>query len=339
MERVPQPASREESLNIVFSAPNQVELRREDVHPPQRGHVLIESRCSLISTGTELTCLERRFAPGTHWDEWVKYPFRPGYSAVGVVRQVGRGVRSLKQGDRVASHGPHAQNLLVAESDATAVPDAVPDDEAAWFALACIAQIGFRHVPIAHGDTVVVIGAGVLGQLAVQYARLAGAEEVVAIGRSLPRLEVVAAHGATRTLALPADEALPNVHQLTGQRGADVVLDVTGNAQVFPYALRMARRFGTVVLLGDTGYPQEQRLTSEVLVNGLRVVGAHFDHASPAEHAEMTQRFFASLQRRELRVGDLITHRVNPREAADTYSALSASPQDFLGVVFDWTLL
>ena len=55
---------------------------------------------SLISTGTETICFARRFDPGTHWDHWVQYPFRPGYSTVARVEEVGEGVTGLQPGDR-----------------------------------------------------------------------------------------------------------------------------------------------------------------------------------------------------------------------------------------------
>lgn len=328
-----------QSWNVLFTAKDRVELRRELVEWPGPGHVLVETRCSLVSSGTERTCLERRFAPGSHWDQWVTYPFRPGYSAVGTVRAVGKGVDDLQEGDRVASHGAHAQYLVVAASDTTTVPETISDEEAAWFAIACIAQIATRNVELRPHTTVVVIGAGILGQLTVQYARLAGAGEVVSVGRSPFRLAAAASHGATRTIALGADASVAGVRKATAGRGADAVFDVSGNPEVFPHALRMTRRFGTVILLGDTGYPGEQRLAAELVLNGLRVVGAHFDHARSAEHAELARRYFAALERREVRVGDLITHRVHAREAVDGYATLSANGRDALGVVLDWTQL
>src|ERR687884_322753 len=91
-----------ESLNLYFIGPGQVELERQPVRPPGPGQVLIETRRTLISTGTELIALHRRFEPGSHWDRWVQYPFSPGYSSAGIVREVGEGVENLKPGDRVA---------------------------------------------------------------------------------------------------------------------------------------------------------------------------------------------------------------------------------------------
>jgi 2-desacetyl-2-hydroxyethyl bacteriochlorophyllide A dehydrogenase len=328
-----------ESLSVAFTAKDRVELLREPVDRPKRGQVTVKTRCSLISTGTERTCLERRFAAGSHWDRWVEYPFRPGYSTVGVVEEVGKGVRTLQPGDRVASHGSHAQYVLVAESDATIVPDAVRDEEAAWFAIACIVQIAFRRASIKRGDTAVIIGTGILGQLAVQYARRAGAAEVVGVGRSLPKLQAAASHGATHIVELHAEEAVPRIQELTKRRGADLVLDVTGSAEVLRDALRMAKPLGTVILLGDSGYPEEQRLTGELLLNGLQLVGAHFGNASAKEHAELAQGFFVSVQEGEIRVDDLITDRVDPRDAATAYAKLFTNPSETIGVVFDWTQL
>ena len=330
--------ARTQSLNIAFTGPGRVELLTEPVKPPKRGSVIVKTRCSLISTGTETTCLERRFAASSHWDRWVRYPFRPGYSSIGVVDEIGKGVHTLQPGDRVASHGPHAQYVDVAESDTVLVPDGLSDEEAAWFALACIVRIGFRRVRIEPLDTVAVLGTGVLGQLAVQYARNSGAAQVIAIGRSLPRLEAAAAHGATAVVASEASDAVEKLRELTG-KGATLVFDITGNSDVLQDALRMAAPRGTVVLIGDTGFPEKQRLTADLLLKGLRLVGAHFDHASPDEHAELALEFFRSLQAGELRVGDLITDRVDPRNAVDAYKRLSMNAVSTIGVVFDWTQL
>ena len=102
-----------DSLSILFTGPGQVELERHEVLPPGPGQVLVETRRTLISTGTELICLHRRFEPGSHWDAWVKYPFSPGYSSAGVVREVGDGVEGLRPGDRVATRRPHRQFVTI----------------------------------------------------------------------------------------------------------------------------------------------------------------------------------------------------------------------------------
>lgn len=133
---------RPESLAVLFTGPGQVELRRERLARPRRGQLLLEGRRSLVSTGTERTCLQRDFAPGGHWDEWVTYPFHPGYSYVGASRG----------GERFCAHVPHAQRALLDAGAAIPVPDGVEDEEACWFALASIAQLGIAAAAIAPGD-------------------------------------------------------------------------------------------------------------------------------------------------------------------------------------------
>ena len=319
---------RPEGLAIAFTGPDRVEVKRERLPRPRRGEALLEARVSLISTGTERTCLRRDFAPGTHWDSWVTYPFRPGYSFVGVT---GRD-------ERVCAHAPHAQRVVVDEKQLIPVPDAVGDDDASWFALASIAQIGVAAADLAPGDPVVVLGAGVLGQLVAQLARIGGAGSVILVARSQPRLDVALGHGVSHAVAADAGAAREQVLELTGGDGAAVVFDVTGNEPAFAAALKLARPRGTVVLLGDAGNPAEQRLGPELLLNGLRVVGAHFEHADVGDRGRMAAEFFSAVTDGSLVVSDLITRRVRPQDAAAVYASLREPDPTRLGVLFDWGL-
>jgi len=170
-----------ESLNIVFTGKNEVITRREPLPELDSGQILVQTLKTLISTGTEGIVLQRKFEAGTHWDNWVKYPFYPGYSNAGRVLQVGPDVRDLQPGDRVATRTRHGQYSIADASRAVKIPDAVSDEDATWFGLAGIVQNGVRAAEHALGDVIVVIGLGLLGQLVVQYARLSGAREIIAV--------------------------------------------------------------------------------------------------------------------------------------------------------------
>ena len=328
-----------DSLDIYFTAKDTVAVQRQPVPDLKSGEILVRLRRSLISTGTECICLQRNFAPGTHWDKWVQYPYRPGYSAVGIVTEAAVGV-----GDRVAMPVKHGQYAVLDADRAVKIPDAVSDEDAAWFYLACIAQNAVRRAEHRLGDDVVVIGAGILGQLVVQYTRLLGAGRVIVIDTAPARLALAAAHGATHTLSISSADAEAAIASLTNGRLADVVYDITGNAAVLPTALPLARRFGKVILLGDTGAPSEQRLTGDVIRRGVTLIGAHSTNPPPTAsdyehwtHEHMTQLFFTYLERGEMRVEDLITHRYDPREAAAAYAMLSQDRSQAMGVLFDWT--
>ncbi len=101
-----------ESRSIVFPQAGQVEIVEEAVAPPGPGEVLSRARLSLVSLGTEGHCLRGVYDPGTYWEEYIRYPFRPGYSMAAEIVAVGQGVTAHKVGDRVTSWAPHAEFFL-----------------------------------------------------------------------------------------------------------------------------------------------------------------------------------------------------------------------------------
>src|SRR4051794_16220277 len=180
--------------SIIFTGKDQVQVIDEDAPPPPgAGEIAVHTTRTLISTGTEGIVLGRKFSPGTHWDTWVKYPFRPGYSHVGRVTAVGDAVEEFRVGDRVTSRAGHSSRANVKAIHAVRIPDAVSDDDASWTALGKIAQVGVRAAEHRIGDTVAVIGLGLVGQLVTQYVRLMGASEIIAIDPAEMRLKMAAA--------------------------------------------------------------------------------------------------------------------------------------------------
>jgi 2-desacetyl-2-hydroxyethyl bacteriochlorophyllide A dehydrogenase len=332
------------TLNVVVPEKNMVELREEDVPPVGPGQILTKSLFSLISTGTELMILTGNFAPGTHWHEWIKYPFTPGYSCVGRVLETGPGVSGFSPGQIVAVRDKHRQFQVSDSRTVFEIPEGIVHEDATFFALGAIVQIGLRAAQHEMGDSVVVLGQGLLGQLTVQYARATGARQIIAIDPSAARLRFSRNSGATDAIESGAEQARDVVAGLTGGRMADVVYDITGRPAVFPSALRLARTFGKVVLLGDAGNPSEQRLTSDVIVRGLHVIGAHDLH-TPAQvdeyhfwtKANIIAVFFDYLQRGQLSVNPLITHRFAARQAPDAYRMLLKERENAMGVILDWS--
>jgi 2-desacetyl-2-hydroxyethyl bacteriochlorophyllide A dehydrogenase len=318
----------------------------EPVKELESQQVLVQTTKTLISTGTETICYGRLFDPGTHYDNWVKYPFPPGYSLAGRVLSVGAEVKDFKEGDRVAIRANHQQYVVTDATELHHIPDNVSDEDATWFGIANIVQNGVRRAEHKLGDTTIIIGLGLLGQLVTQYARLLGGREVIAIDPAEQRLKMAASHGATQILPMTAEAAYDEVMRLTGGTGADVVYEITGAAPVFSAALRLPRRFGCLLLLGDTGRPAAQHLTPDVVLKGLRVVGAHdsnppavsTDHAQWS-HRQMTELFFTYLGRGDMRVSDLVTHRYAPQKASEAYNMLMEKRAEAMGVIFDWTQL
>ena len=334
------------SRNVVFTAPKTVALVAEEIPPATPRSILVRAEHSLVSTGTELICLGGEYEPGSHWDKWVKFPHKPGYNLVGIVEEAGAEVTEYSVGDRVALRANHKEwtrwNCVLADRGLK-VPDEIAPDAAAWFGMACIAQIGVRRAAHALGDAVVIIGAGLLGQLVTQYLRLQGAREIIVIDTAPARLQLAKDHGATQTLNMKVGEARAAVYDLTGGLGADVVYDITGHVAVFAPALGLARRFGKLLLLGDAAQPAGQHLTPDVVTRGVQIVGAHdsMPPKIPSEHdrwthSEMSRLFFSYLQRGQMRVADMVTHRFAPEDTPQAYAQLLADRSTALGVIFDW---
>jgi len=330
------------SKAIVFTGARQVELVENEVHEPGAGEMTLQTLVTLMSMGTELICYRGESDPGTHWHGWVKYPFYPGYSCVGKVIKVGEQVDNFKEGDRIFSCLSHRQytNISADSGSLVKIPEEISDEEASWCKLATITQTGVRLVEHAMGDTAVVIGLGPLGQLTTQYLRVMGLREVLAIDMLQPRLDRALEHGATAAFCGSAEDAKDFVLEHTDGQLADVVYDVTGYYTVFPMALKLARRFGKVILQGDSPHPSKQHLTHDVLTRQLKVLGSH-NESLPPQYAHWTRKrqaelFLKYVQRKQMRVKDLITHRFDPSEAAEVYAKLDKDRGDSTGVIFDW---
>ncbi len=334
------------SLYIVFSEKEKVEVREETIAPPKPGEVLCAAEKSLISIGTEDYCLRGIFDPGTNWAAWVKYPFRPGYSMAARVIAVGKGMTELKEGDRIVAWVEHQQFFKIRSQQVQPVPEDLSDEEATWAVLACTTQLGVRRAALQLGETVGVVGLGMLGQLVTQYLAIAGARKIIAIDPVQFRLDVARAHGTTHMLALDAVSARPEVEKITAGRMLDVVFDITGHPAVLAPAIQLLRRLGRVVLLGDTPNPTQQFLGPGVVSNSIAILGIHAtarpEQASdfnPWSNHEMVALFFDYLQQGRMRVSDLVTHRYSPLDAPQVYESLRHDRSAAIGVIFDWSLI
>lgn len=328
---------------VVFLAPRQVELRERSLPEPGPGQALLRTRCTLISTGTELTALTGEFPPDSAWARYVQYPWTAGYSHVGVVERVGEGVEDLRPGDLLAGHAPHADRAVVTVSRAERVPPEIAPEAASFLPLAQITLNGVRQGEVALGESVVILGAGLIGQLTARFCRLAGARPVLLVDQSEPRLHHAAGTGC---VAVPAGEAAAVEQAVQSElRGlkADVVIEASGNPALIPLALRLTRRRGRVVILGSPRGPVAIDFHDEVHTLGLRIIGAHNSTHPPTEtpdspwtlhrHARL---FFDLLADGSLDVAPLITHRFPGAEAADAYGMLLEDRTRAMGVILDW---
>ncbi len=332
----------ETGRRVVFPRKNAVEIEKFEVPELKDGQVLVETRASLISTGTELAYLQGITKPiqmGEH-----KYPIVPGYSAAGVITAVGKGVTNLKKGDRVCGGNRHGTRLIVEAAEAVRLPDNVSFEEATFHALGATSMNGIRLSRLVLGETVVVFGMGIVGQLALQIAKAAGAAKLIGVDLSDKRLEMAKRVGATVT-AKPDEAALEAlVKDLTGGEMAEVVVEATGNPKVFPLALKLAAQLGRVIALGSPrGNTPELDLYTELHCRGIQLIGAHaamhplvatpYNRWTRPRNREL---FLDLISRGQLQTKPMITHRMPFAKAVDGYDLLVKDRTQAVGVILEY---
>jgi 2-desacetyl-2-hydroxyethyl bacteriochlorophyllide A dehydrogenase len=326
-----------DARRLVFHGKQQVALEPFDPGAPGKGHVRIRAHLSLMSTGTENIVFNRMFDADTHWDKWVKYPFYPGYASVGVVEAVGEGVENLKVGQRVTFRNGHRSHAVESAATCVPIPDELPLEQAVWFALAKITFHGALAAGYSLGDSVLVIGAGPIGQMSIRWARAAGVESLIVVDTAAHRMPLAKAGGATTAITAPIKEARDAVFAAGGGKLPRVVIDSTGNAAVFAAALGLAARFGKVVIMGDTGSPTHQALTPEVIMNGLTIVGAHDSHTAPPwTDASIIKLFFSLAASGRFPLQGLTSHIFKPEQCAEAYTTANRDRATTMGIIFDW---
>jgi threonine dehydrogenase-like Zn-dependent dehydrogenase len=331
---------------ITFPRANEVSVVAEDVGDPGDGQVLCRAVASLVSRGTETFCLKGLYDPGTYWEEFIRYPLVPGYSMVAKVEAVGAGVTSLKPGDRVTSLDPHRQVFLAKAAELYPVPEDITDAQATWASLGRTTQLAVRRAKPELGESIGVVGLGTLGQLVVQYLRIAGARRIVAIDIDPARVALAVASGATHAVTSSAADAHAAVADITDSHMLDALFEVTGRPDVLAPATLLLRKLGRLVLLGDSPTPSQQNLGPRVVGDSLSILGIHgylFPGVrtvfNPWTAAEMTEVFFDFIRQKRMDVTPLIARTASPLDARQVYDGLASGRDNSIGIIFDWTRL
>lgn len=253
---------------VVWSAQRTAGLEDFEPGPVGPRDVAVSAELSLVSPGTERAHLLA--LPNTPQ----RFPLYPGYSMVGSVLAVGSEVSGLEPGDRVFCYGPHWSTVTVPSAMAVPVPDGVDPHGAGFTSLSTISLQGIRKAGVEIGSRVAVLGTGLIGLFAVEWARVAGADEVWVVEPVADRHPLATAAGATRVFGSWQEVAAAGL-------APEVVVDCTGAGDAIVGALEICARRGTVVVLGSPrGQAESVDFYRTVHLKGLTVVGAH-DYVRP----------------------------------------------------------
>lgn len=364
-------------------------LALKDVPDPKvrAGHLLVRTRASLISAGTERMVVQfakkSLLAKAKERPDLVRKvldkakrdgiaatiqavmgrldePLPLGYSACGDVVALGDGTEGqFRVGQRVAIAGAglanHADYNVVPVNLAAAVPDDTNDEEACFGTLGAIALHGVRNMELEFGDCAAVIGAGLVGQLAVQFLNLAGIR-AIALDYNASRLELTRYSRAELSWNLSDGDPTEAVMEMTRGRGCDGVLiaAATDSSAPFDLAASVARDRARISMVGVTGTEFSYRdfMKKELSLVVSRSYGpGRYDSDfegrgmkypvgyvpwTETRNLEETLRRMSRQSDHRLAVEPLITHRFPFARAEDAYELVTENTEPHLGVVLNY---
>lgn len=181
-------------------------------------------------------------------------PLPLGYCNVGVVEAVGKGVHGFIVGDRVASNGNHAEYVCVSENLCAKIPDNVRDEEAAFTVIGSIGLEGIRLCNPAFGETITVIGLGLIGLVTVQILRANGCR-VVGFDFDKQKVDIARSMGITALNTEEGTDPVKFVQNLTNGIGTDglIITASSKSDEIIHQAAEMSRQRGRVILVGVIG--------------------------------------------------------------------------------------
>ncbi|HEV2125521.1 MAG TPA: bi-domain-containing oxidoreductase [Chloroflexota bacterium] len=278
-----------------------------------------------------------------------------GYSAAGIAVEVGEAVAGVAPGQLVATGGAgsanHAEFQAVPALLCSAVPEGVPPTDAAFATVASVALHGLRLAEVGPGGKVVVIGLGLLGQLAVRLAQASGCD-VAGIDLAEGPVERARQAGALG-LVEAGDDTTKAIVEWSRGRGADAVLlmAATKSSAVAARATQICRDRASVVVVGDVGLELDRRpfYERELILRFARSYGPGRHDRSYEEwgvdypaglvrwsEGRNQEAVLDLLAGGRLEVADLVTHRFPIADAAAAYELVESQSEPFVGIAFDY---
>ncbi len=333
---------------IVFTKAYTAELLDVECLPPKEQEVTVRLEYSAISAGTEkANIIGSRNRTTASEDEEAAFPRTVGYSAAGVVAEIGSAVSKVKVGDRVIVFwGCHKKVITINENNVLKIPDEVTTREASMAFISTFPLAAIRKTRLEIGESAMVMGLGILGIFAVQQLRSSGAYPIIAVDPIESRREFAMKMGADFVLDPTDDNFAKNVIALSGG-GVNVCIEVTGLGIGLVQALDCMKNMGRVALLGCTRSSKfEIDYYGKVHGRGIVLIGAHTLARPKIESsqglwtdADDLTAVLNLIKGKRLNFKDMICEIHSPANAQEVYDRLVNDKNFPIGVLFDWSLI
>ena len=335
---------------IVFTDVNEAKLLQVDYVQPGPKDVVVKTAFSTISCGTERAKItgDPNVNASTEASDVPPFPRTSGYNSAGVVVEVGSDVTSVKPGDRVVVFWGHHKiyNTVPEENVVRIEDDRISLQEAAISFIATFSMAGMRKTRLEIGESVLIMGQGLLGQIAVQLTKAAGAVPVIAVDPIAERRETALKLGADYALDPTEADFADRVKELTGG-GANVAIEVTGLGIGLNQALDCMAKFGRVSLLGCTRNPNfTVDYYRKIHFPGITLVGAHTkarpeheSHPGFFTHRDDIKAILRLCAAGRIDLRGMIAETHAPEDCQAVYTRLITDRAFPTVVQFDWTAL
>ena len=329
---------------LIIAEPENIEIQEMDLDENLESHqALIRTEYSIVSAGTEgagFTGLVKEMPYG----DAGQYPRTTGYGNLGEVIEVGSTNLMCKTGDRVLSFSQHASHV---KADATRmalpVPLDFPGEKMVFARMAGVSISALRSSTVQPGDTVLIIGMGLVGIFAAQLFMMAGAD-VMVCDLSEYRLQRARECGIKRTVQ--SQDLNKAVDDWTAGNKARIVVEAIGISEVIHQAVSQTARYGEVILLGSPRASATFDVTPMLLrihLEAIRVIGS-LEWRWPIHETDRTRDIVNNyrmiidwIATEKLQVSPLLDQLASPTDCQRIYSGLTEKREDYLGAVFDWS--
>ncbi len=337
--------------SIWFIGPGRVEIREEAIQPAQAGQMLVQTRLSAISPGTELLFYRGQVPEELALDGMITglsgaatFPFKYGYSAVGEVVDLGPGVEREWLGKRVFSFHPHESHFLVQPGDVMLIPHGVSWEDAVFLPnMETAVNFVMDGAPLI-GETVAVFGLGIVGLLTtaltaqLPLALLIGLDPI-----SRRRLEARQVGAGMWLDPLNADglsQAMRAAEKAGSPGGVDLVFECSGSPAALDQAIAMTGFDGRIVIGSWYGKKSVQlNLGGKYHRSRIRLISSQVTTLASALTGRWTKqrRFLTAWEQiRRIKPSRWITQRTPLVRANEAFQQLDEAPEESIQVVLDY---
>ncbi len=327
--------------SLFFTGPGCLEIRADRLAGPGPGQVLVKTRFTSISSGSELV-VYRGLAPDSlpvdesiaALDGHFTFPMKYGYSAVGEVISTGKEVPPEWKGRRVFSFQPHATFFPAGLSEVLTLPPGIADEDALFLpAMETAVNLVMDGSPVI-GERTAVFGQGTIGLLTTALLAMHPLSSLTTFDRLASRRQMSVELGADRSFD-------PEEEEPDGNAGFDLVFELSGNPDALNRAVARTGFAGRIVIGSWYGKkPVTLDLGARFHRDRIRLISSQVSTIDPLLQGrwDKNRRFALAWELiRVLKPSRLISQRIPFKQALTAYELLDRHPEECLQVIFTYS--